>query len=407
MTIVTDDVDLERDRHLVEQCQAGRGEAFAELYAIYHDRLVRHCARRLGSHADAEDVAQEAFVRAWRAIGHFEGRRRFYPWLHVIASNACTDVLRRERPTAPLSELVGAAASDDAPGIEEVFSASIDATVAGEAMQLLNERHRRVLYLREALEWSVQDIAAHEGLEPNAIDSLLWRARASLRQKFQHLSEGVAALFATGTTGFFTLRHRMVRLAHTLHEPGRVSLPARAVVAAVIFLGAGAATAPLLSSPGTHPEQIVTVHTGTGTEAAVTNRSATTTPRTTHAPPAPSTPAAAAADVSPASAVRNAPVRVGSSAVPPATASPAGPVTAPSPGAARTAADPGTPLAPTNVVSTVTGATQKIVGTVSGVTATVANAAGGTVQTTVTDPVLTPVIRPVSRTVTGLGIPLP
>ena len=98
MTIVTDDVDLDRDRRLVEQCQAGRGEAFAELYAIYHDRLVRHCARRLGSHADAEDVAQEAFVRAWRAIGHFEGRRRFYPWLHVIASNACTDMLRRERP---------------------------------------------------------------------------------------------------------------------------------------------------------------------------------------------------------------------------------------------------------------------------------------------------------------------
>ena len=112
MTIVTGDVDLERDRHLVGRCQAGDADAFGELYALYHQCVVRHCAQRLGSHTLAEDIAQEAFIRAWRAMDRFEVHRAFYPWLQVIASNACTDVLRRHRPTAPLSEFVDAALFD-------------------------------------------------------------------------------------------------------------------------------------------------------------------------------------------------------------------------------------------------------------------------------------------------------
>ena len=95
------DVDVTTDRLLVERVQAGDGDAFPELYAWYSDRVVRYCGRPDDTD-DAEDAAQEAFVRAWRSIGSFGGDRNFYSWLQVIAHNVCVDWNRRQRP-APVA----------------------------------------------------------------------------------------------------------------------------------------------------------------------------------------------------------------------------------------------------------------------------------------------------------------
>jgi len=406
VSIAMDDVDLDRDRRLVQQCQAGQAEAFDELYVIYHHRLVRHCARRLGNHANAEDVAQEAFIRAWRAIGRFEGRRRFYPWLHVIASNACTDVLRRERPTTTLSELAGAAELDDGQGIEDAFTSSIDATVAGKAMQLLNERHRRVLYFREALEWSVQDIAAHEGLEANAIDSLLWRARASLRQKFHQLSKGAAALVATGTTRFLSVRNRLARVVHGFHGSGGVPLPARAVVAAVIVIGAGASSAPLLLAPATHPQPSVGGHsaaytsTGARPGGVTPGHSATSVARSTHVS------AAGASVVSGPGAVAGsvATGRDQPSVVPTGRPSPTVPTGVTSPNGTPGPGLPAVSVAPASVVATAGGAAQTVVGVATGIAGGATSAASGVVKTAVGTTVPAPVVQPVTVGSTGVGI---
>ena len=94
-TGLCDDVDLGRDRALVERCQRGDSAAFANLYARYYERLLRFCLRRLSDRHEAEDATQEAFARAWKALPNFAGERRFYPWLTVIAGNICTDALRR------------------------------------------------------------------------------------------------------------------------------------------------------------------------------------------------------------------------------------------------------------------------------------------------------------------------
>ena len=247
-----DDASFERDRSLVLRSQAGEADAFGELYVIYHARLVRHCARRLGGRAGAEDVAQEAFIRAWRAMDRFDVRRRFYPWLHVIASNACTDVLRRQRPTAPLTAISGTAERDDGCGVEELFTRSVDAELATDALRQLTDRHRRVLHLREGLEWSVEDIASHEGLEANAVDTLLWRARASLRRKFHELSDGAAAMVAIGGVRFALVRRRLVHVAHQAH--GAIGPAARvpAALAVAIVIGVGAASLPSTPEPATH-----------------------------------------------------------------------------------------------------------------------------------------------------------
>ena len=88
-------VDLDRDRVLVLRHQRGEADAFDELYRRYHPRLVLYCRRRGGDPHVAEELAQEAFLRALRAMPQFGGDRRFYPWMTVIAGRLCIDHHRR------------------------------------------------------------------------------------------------------------------------------------------------------------------------------------------------------------------------------------------------------------------------------------------------------------------------
>ena len=189
LTGLGDDVDLARDRMLVERCQAGDATAFGNLYARYYDRLLRFCLRRLHDPHEAEDAAQEAFARAWRALPRFAGERRFYPWLTVIAGNICTDMLRRRSRSTPTDEVVlaaqhsvGAVADDTS---EELVLATVDGELVHRALGRLSDRHRHVLALREGSGWTYQEIADHEGVGIGTIETLLWRARQALRRELR------------------------------------------------------------------------------------------------------------------------------------------------------------------------------------------------------------------------------
>ncbi len=192
-TSLCDDVDLDRDRVLVERCQAGDSGAFGNLYARYYERLLRFCLRRLNDRHEAEDAAQEAFARAWKALPRFAGERRFYPWLTVIAGNICTDMLRRRSRSTPTDDLelsahqpVGAGSSETS---EELVLAAVDGELVNRALDRLSVRHRHVLAMREGSGWTYQQIADHEGVEIGTIETLLWRARQALKREFTVLSE--------------------------------------------------------------------------------------------------------------------------------------------------------------------------------------------------------------------------
>jgi len=192
------DVDLERDRVLVERCQAGDRSAFDALYQRYHHRLTRFCLQRLRSSHDAEDVVQETFARAWRALPGFAGERRFYPWLTVIANNLCVDVQRSRNRLTPVdaSQLpVGDVGCYDT---EDAVLHEVDAQMVTTAFARLHPRHQRVLQLREESGWSYQRIADHEGVGVAAVETLLWRARQSLKREFASLagSEGGAGVLS-------------------------------------------------------------------------------------------------------------------------------------------------------------------------------------------------------------------
>ena len=189
------DVDLDRDRALVLRCQEGDGAAFAELYTQYHGRLHRFCMRRVCDRDEAEEIAQEAFLRAWRALPTFSGGLRFYPWLTVIAKNLCTDVLRKRARCGTVEDIdrqsVGALRLDPfstTMSSEETVMATLDGELAAQALGRLSDRHRHVLRLREEHGLSYQEIATRQGVEVSTVETLLWRARQALKREYSALS---------------------------------------------------------------------------------------------------------------------------------------------------------------------------------------------------------------------------
>ncbi len=280
------DVDLTRDRLLVERSQAGDGSAFAELYTCYYDRLHRFCVRRLHDEAEGHDVAQEAFAKAWRALPSFGGERRFYPWLTVIAANLCTDVLRRRSRSNltgdfdAVEKLETRPALDDS--IEDKVVAGVENQMALAALDRLSERHRRVLVLREGSGWSYQRIASHEGVEISAIETLLWRARQALKREYAAVSggalAGLLALPLAGGRGLVRLGRRVgaalaERVPWVGHAAERVtglqaSLAAVAGSAAVAAVALSGLASPAPASSHTTPPPAVLVPGGSGSPAS-------------------------------------------------------------------------------------------------------------------------------------------
>lgn len=192
MALRADDVDLGRDAALVEQIQEGDIAAFEDLYRRYYGRLYRFCLRRMGDPHEAEEVTQEAFARAYRAMPGLRGERRFYPWLSVIASRLCIDTHRRLDRTEPSAEVD--------PGVVEGghdrLEAAVDFELLQEAMTRLSTRHREVLHLREREGWSYQRIAEHYDCSLGVVEGLLFRARHALRREFLAVAGPDAGLAA-------------------------------------------------------------------------------------------------------------------------------------------------------------------------------------------------------------------
>ena len=250
LTSLCDDVDLDRDRALVERCQAGDAAAFGNLYARYYERLLRFCLRRLNDRHEAEDAAQEAFARAWKALPRFAGERRFYPWLTVIAGNICTDTLRRRSRSTPTDDLelaqrpLGVVGEDTS---EELVLAAVDGELVNRALDRLSTRHRHVLAMREGSGWTYQQIADHEGVEIGTIETLLWRARQALKREFAVVSESKEALAGFLVATGALIRRSIFRAAHrgatVHHSSGGGSGGMRNAVAGVAVTGAAVAAA--------------------------------------------------------------------------------------------------------------------------------------------------------------------
>jgi RNA polymerase sigma-70 factor (ECF subfamily) len=240
VAIRADDVDLGRDRSLVEQIQGGDLGGFEDLYRRYFQRLYRFCLRRVGNPHEAEELAQEAFARAFKAVPSLAGERRFYPWLTVIASRLCVDNHRRSWRTEPSAEIDLGSVE----GGQERILDEVDYLMLGQALAQLGPRHREVLRLREEEGWSYQRIADHFEVSLGTVEALLFRARKALRREFEKVAGVDSGLAGLPILGALIRRfHSMkVRMA-ALNAEGLAPLMGNALAAAVVVTGVGIAGA--------------------------------------------------------------------------------------------------------------------------------------------------------------------
>lgn len=255
MALRADDVDLGRDRDLVERYQAGDPTAFDDLYRCYFERLRRFCARHTADRHEAEEVAQEAFARALTSMGSLEGERRFYPWMTVIARRISIDRHRKLGRVEPSDDIdLGAVEAD----VDHLFRA-VDANHVRDAMARLGPRHREVLLLREAEGLSYADIAEHLEVPMTTVEALLHRARKALRREYAAVGGESRGLWGLPVFGWLSTKAASLRSKVADHwvELGAVAAPVAvgAVTAAVVLMpqgGAGDADGPeVVAGPAT------------------------------------------------------------------------------------------------------------------------------------------------------------
>ena len=177
----------DEDRQAVERIRAGDKEAYALLVRKHQARIRSYCLWTLGNAAEADDAAQEIFIKAYRGLGSFRGTAGFYTWLHRIAVNHCRDLLRkrgRERTESwdALREEQGEAAEALVVREEPVAQRR----QLQEALDRLPEQYRTVLILREAEGLSYEEIAEFLGCSLDAVKARLRRARDELVEKARH-----------------------------------------------------------------------------------------------------------------------------------------------------------------------------------------------------------------------------
>ena len=172
------------ERGWIEQAQGGDQAAFANLVELYQRPVYNLAYRMLGSTQDAEDAAQETFLRAYVQLDTYQPERRFASWLLSIAAHYCIDQLRRRRFTwLPLDNLPFL---DWLSGGEvEPEGATLQREERDQVRQLLTRlpaNYRLVVVLRYWYDLSCQEIADVAGLTESAVKTRLYRAREILAQ---------------------------------------------------------------------------------------------------------------------------------------------------------------------------------------------------------------------------------
>ena len=178
------------DEDLVRRVGQGDPAAIQAMVARKLPRMLALAQRMLGDPVEAEDVAQEAMVRAWRQAPRWTpGKAKFDTWLHRVALNLCYDRLRRRReiPTDTLPERPDESAAPDRGLLAADVGVRVDAALAG-----LPERQREAIVLCHYQELTNIEAAALMKVSVDALESLLARGRRALRQALADLApEGV------------------------------------------------------------------------------------------------------------------------------------------------------------------------------------------------------------------------
>jgi RNA polymerase sigma factor (sigma-70 family) len=185
------------DSQLVVAARGGSDIAFEALFRRYRDRITAYVRSIVKDHARAEDIVQDVFMSALRSLRSSDREIAFKPWIYEIAKNACIDYVRKARRTAEVS-----IDSDDFSPVDEgrmsVGVASSDAAYSAreelDALRMafgdLPDAQREVLVSRELEGLSYDGISRRTGLSRSAVESMLFRARRTLKDGFDDIATG-------------------------------------------------------------------------------------------------------------------------------------------------------------------------------------------------------------------------
>lgn len=179
----------------IKQVLKGDQSAYGEIVEIYKDKVYQLCYRMLGNRHEAEDMAQEAFIRAYVNISRFNINLKFSTWLYRIATNLCIDRIRKKKPDYYLDAEVSGTdgltmysqvAADTALPEEDLESLELQETIQREISKL-PEKYRSVIVLKYIEELSLNEISEILDIPLGTVKTRIHRGREALRHQLRNV----------------------------------------------------------------------------------------------------------------------------------------------------------------------------------------------------------------------------
>lgn len=182
-------------REKIKRVKKGDQSAFEDVVSFYQNKIYQHCFRMLGNVHEAEDIAQETFIRVYVNIHSYDEKRKFSTWLYRIATNLTIDRIRKRKPDYYLdAEVKGTEglnmysqlASDDQRPPEEVENQELQRYIHRE-IDKLPPKYRSIIILRYLEEFSLQEISETLDIPLGTVKTRIHRGREALRKKLRHV----------------------------------------------------------------------------------------------------------------------------------------------------------------------------------------------------------------------------
>lgn len=187
------------DNEIISKVLNGDPQAYAGLVNRYQNYVFTLVLRMIRSREDAEEVAQDIFVKAYRSLADFRGASKFSTWLYTIVNTTCITFLRKKK--LELQSLDNEQVFEVADSVDSGFRANLieqksKAAMVNNAISLLNPDDAEIITLFYKAEQTLEEIAHVLGLETNTAKVRLHRARARLKQKMEeHFSDEVKDIY--------------------------------------------------------------------------------------------------------------------------------------------------------------------------------------------------------------------
>ena len=178
----------EQELTIIRRVQHGDVNAFELLVAAYEKNVFNVAMQMLGNREDAQDMAQEAFLKAYSSLSSFRGDSKFSSWLYRIVANVCMDFRRRQsrRPSSSLTvedeegETLELDIADESQSPEALLERKLTREAVRRGLASLPDEQRQILLLREIQGLSYEEIGEAMNLEPGTVKSRIFRARKKL-----------------------------------------------------------------------------------------------------------------------------------------------------------------------------------------------------------------------------------